>query len=65
MWAWDVIGHLVVGEGISPVFLATTAVFVAALAIVWHAWKWPKVRDGKPSVEVAVSPPAATAARQR
>jgi hypothetical protein len=51
MWAWDVIEHLVAGEGINALFLATAAMLVAGVAILWHAWKWPTVHDETKVVE--------------
>lgn len=65
MWAWDVIGHLVAGEGFGALFLAGAALVVASVAIVWHAWKLPTVSHDKKLAEETTSIPAATVSTPR
>jgi len=56
MWARDLIEHLVVGGGeFSGGPLVALATIVAGLAILWHAWKWPKVHYEEPLVEEVTS----------
>lgn len=44
MWAWDLVAHSV-SDGFSGLGLAMTGMVAAGLAILWHAWRWPKVED--------------------
>ena len=50
MWAWDLIAHSV-SEGFSGVALILAGMFAASVAILWHAWKWPKVEAEQPLAE--------------
>ncbi|MDJ0960732.1 MAG: DUF6326 family protein [Acidimicrobiia bacterium] len=47
MWVWDLVAHSV-NEGFSGVWLTLAGMTAASLGIVWHAWKWPKVKDEQP-----------------
>lgn len=54
MWAWDLVAHTV-SEGFSGVGLTLAGMTAASLAILWHAWKWPKVEAEQP-VDEEVTP---------
>jgi hypothetical protein len=57
MWTWDLTEHLSKESPISAGPLMTVTLIIAALLVVWHAWKWPRTAEQDLHVQRPASSP--------